>query len=176
MTHQNEFLKLILENKILCSIFVIGLFVLTTYYSAPVLLKSREVKNWTETKCYIKYSYMGTDYSLADALTTRKKKFHRESGFKEVPQIVYQYTIKGKQYTSSKYSLEPINNPNILYEYPKETWSKCYVNPTNPKEAFLKIHFSTFSYVWAILKIVATFIILIVYGAYIFITRNELTT
>lgn len=60
------------------------------------------------------------------------------------PNITYQYTINGQQYTNNTYAQRPslINNKaiiqRILNNYPVGSTVTVYYNPNNPQEAYLQ--------------------------------------
>lgn len=60
------------------------------------------------------------------------------------PDISYQYTVNGQQYTNNAYAQRPflINNlgivQSILNNYPVNKTVKIYYNPDNPAESYLQ--------------------------------------
>lgn len=167
---RNEFLKLIIENKLLCIIFLVIIFSYTIYSSLVPINKARNAKNWKKTECYIKSSYMTTDPSFWEVFGRSR----RRGGFSKRPQVTYYYTVKGKRYTGTKYSFKKPSDPNILYNYPKGSRSICYVNPKNPKQAVLSRELASGTVLWSVIKISASSIVLLIYSIYIYRTRNEI--
>ena len=169
MSSRNEFLDLIIENKLLCIIFLTIIFLYTVYSSLVPITRARNAKNWEKKECYIKSSYMTTDPSFWEIFGSS-----RRGGFSKVPQITYYYRIKGKRFTGTKYNFQKPEDPYILSQYPKDSRSFCYVNPNNPKQAVLSKELNSGTIMWSIIKISAVSLMLGICCYSIYLTRNEI--
>lgn len=94
-------------------------------------------RSWQQIPCTIQESRLG--------LATGPKRDGRESRI----EVTYTYSLRGKEYTSSRYDLlgaytttDQREKREILARYPKGTRTLCWVNPENPQEAVLKREFS----------------------------------
>lgn len=94
-------------------------------------------RSWQQIPCTIQESRLG--------VATGPKRDGRESRI----EVTYTYSLRGKEYSSSRYDLlgaytttDQREKREILARYPKGTRTLCWVNPENPREAVLKRDFS----------------------------------
>lgn len=101
---------------------------MSSYFSA---------RSWQQVSCTIQESRLGR--------ATGPKRDGRESRV----EVTYTYSLRGKEYSSSRYDLLGAytttgqrEKREILARYPKGARTPCWVNPENPREAVLNRDFS----------------------------------
>ena len=96
------------------------------------LAKAVDADNWIETHCTISKSEI------------RTWKPSPNSGLTHELDIVYHYSIDGKEYTSKQFRRTAMRSGHkekvrkAMGQFPAGSEATCFVNPDNPSEAILK--------------------------------------
>ncbi len=100
------------------------------FWFLPTLARSISSTTWDETPCMV--------------ISSRVKSHSDSDGTTYSVDILYQYSVDGKEYKSNRYRLFSGSSSGydtkaeVVSQYPPGQRSVCYVNPTNPTEVVLK--------------------------------------